>query len=78
LVTEAEPGWTVDEIRPYVEHLIACFGPQRLMWGSDWPVLELVSSYEQWHATARALVEDADAGLIFGGTARAFYRLDGS
>jgi L-fuconolactonase len=78
LLTEAGPGWTLDAIRPYVEHLIACFGPERLMWGSDWPVLDLVSSYEQWHATARALVEDADVGLIFGGTARAFYRLEGS
>ena len=47
LLTEAGPGWTLDAVRPYVEHLIACFGPQRLMWGSDWPVLGLVATYEQ-------------------------------
>ncbi len=75
LLTEAGPGWTLDAVRPYVEHLIACFGPQRLMWGSDWPVVGLVTSYEQWHATALALVEGTDAAdRIFGGTARDFYR----
>jgi L-fuconolactonase len=76
LVTEAGPAWTLDLLKPYVDHLVACFGPERLMWGSDWPVLELVSSYENWHATARALVPDPIASdLIFGGTAQAFYRL---
>ena len=75
LLTEAGPGWTLDAVRPYVEHLIACFGPKRLMWGSDWPVVGLVTSYEQWHATALALVEGTDAAdRIFGGTARDFYR----
>jgi L-fuconolactonase len=79
LLTEAGRGWTVEQVRPYVEHLLACFGPQRLMWGSDWPVIELVSSYEEWHATARALVPGTQAAdPIFGGTAQAFYRLDAS
>ena len=78
LVTEAGPNWSIDQLRPYVDHLIACFGPDRLMWGSDWPVLELVSSYERWYVAARELVAPAGAGdRIFGGTAQAFYRLDG-
>ena len=77
LATEAGPNWSIDQLRPYVDHLIACFGPDRLMWGSDWPVLELVSSYEKWYATARELVASTGAGnRIFGATARAFYRLD--
>jgi L-fuconolactonase len=76
LLTEAGRGWTTEQVTPYVEHLLAWFGPERLMWGSDWPVLELVSSYEEWHATARALVTGKPAvDLIFGGTAKAFYRL---
>ncbi len=76
LATEAGPTWNADLLRPYVDHLIACFGPDRLMWGSDWPVLELVSSYERWYATARDLVAPTGAGdRIFGGTAQAFYRL---
>jgi L-fuconolactonase len=77
LVTEAGPAWTVDQLKPYVDHLVACFGSERLMWGSDWPVLELVSSYENWHATARALVAGTGSSdRIFGGTAQAFYRLE--
>ncbi len=75
--TEAGPVWSADLLSPYVDHLIACFGPDRLMWGSDWPVLELVSSYERWYATARHLVAPTGASdRIFGGTAQAFYRLD--
>ena len=77
LATEAGPAWSADLLRPYVDHLIACFGPDRLMWGSDWPVLELVSSYERWYATARDLVAPTGASdRVFGGTAQAFYRLD--
>jgi len=76
LVTEAGPNWSIDQLRPYVDHLIACFGPDRLMWGSDWPVLELVSSYERWHATARELVTSSAGDRIFDATAQAFYRLD--
>jgi L-fucono-1,5-lactonase len=77
LATEAGLAWSADLLRPYVDHLIACFGPDRLMWGSDWPVLELVSTYERWYATARDLVAPTGASdRIFGGTAQAFYRLD--
>jgi L-fuconolactonase len=77
LATEAGPAWNPDLLRPYVDHLLACFGPDRLMWGSDWPVLELVSSYERWYAAARDLVAATGAtDRIFGGTASSFYRLD--
>ena len=38
LVTEATPGWTVADLKPYVDHVIAVFGAERVMWGSDWPV----------------------------------------
>ena len=48
LLTEAAPGAGLTEIRPYLDHLYACFGPDRLMWGSDWPVLGLRSDYETW------------------------------
>jgi L-fuconolactonase len=49
LCTEAASGWTADELRPYVGHLLACFGPERLMWGSDWPVVDLAGGYRLWH-----------------------------
>jgi L-fuconolactonase len=78
LATEASPGWTEDTLRPYVEHLLATFGPARLMWGSDWPVLELNGDYLLWHSVANTLLSslaDSEREAIFGGNAAAFYRL---
>jgi len=75
LLNEAAPGDGIEALRPYVEHLIDCFGPDRLMWGSDWPVLELVSDYRTWFDMARALVPEAMHEAVFEGTATAFYRL---
>lgn len=39
---------TLDNIRPYVEHVIESFGVERLVWGSDWPVVNLNSDLPQW------------------------------
>ena len=57
LVTEAHGDWTVDHLRPYVDHLLATFGPERLIWGSDWPVCLLASSYERWVETTELLLD---------------------
>jgi L-fuconolactonase len=76
LTTEAAPGWTVESLRPYVAALIEIWGPERLMWGSDWPVLNVADNYRDWFAIAQRLTADlSDAGrdAIFGGTAQAFY-----
>lgn len=59
------------DVAPYAEHLLSQFGPKRLIWGSDWPVLDLAGDYAGWLATARQLCGEDQA--IFGGTARAFY-----
>ncbi|TKC79922.1 amidohydrolase [Trinickia terrae] len=78
LATEAAQGWTETTLAPYVDHLVAQFGPARLMWGSDWPVLDLNGDYLLWHACANALVaelSDAERDAIFGANASAFYRL---
>ena len=78
LVTEANPGWTVDDLRPYAEHVLSVFGPERVMWGSDWPVCQLRASYDEWWAAARALTSHLDAQAerrVFGGTAEEFYGL---
>ncbi len=45
IATEANAGWTTKTLKPYAEHVITCFGDPRVMWGSDWPVLELNGSY---------------------------------
>jgi L-fuconolactonase len=78
LATEAVPGWTETTLSPYVAHLVAQFGPARLMWGSDWPVLNLNGDYLLWHACACALIgdlSDDERDAVFGGNASAFYRL---
>ena len=46
LVTEAGQGWQADDLEPYVQHIINAFGSERLMFGSDWPVVNLPSSYK--------------------------------
>ena len=73
LVTEAAPGWTAEDLRRTTDHLLDCFGPARLMWGSDWPVVTLASSYQQWLATAQDLVSAALHPAVFGATAARFY-----
>ncbi len=78
LVTEASPDWTVDDLRPYADHLLAAFGPDRLMWGSDWPVCNLAGGPARWLAAARDLTADLPPeaqARIFGRTAAAFYRI---
>lgn len=78
LVTEAENGWTADSLRRYVDHLLACFGPQRLLWGSDWPVVVLGGGYARWLEATEALLRDLDAAeraAILGGNAVRFYGL---
>ncbi len=76
--TEAGEDIGIDVIRPYAAHLLTAFGADRLMWGSDWPVVELAGSYTDWIAQAELLladVDDADRTSIFGGNALRFYRL---
>jgi L-fuconolactonase len=77
LVTEAAPGWTADSLRPYADLLIEAFGPQRLMWGSDWPVVRLAQTdYAPWLETARGLLAGLGRGDredILGGVARRVY-----
>lgn len=79
LPNEAGPAWSAATLRPYVDHLLACFGPQRVMWGSDWPVVGLAGGYARWRAATMDLlqaVDGADRAAVLGGTARRFYALD--
>lgn len=76
LATEASAGWTDEELRPYVDHLVACFGPDRLMWGSDWPVVELAGGFGRWRDTCLRLLPPDLHAAVMGETARAFYGLD--
>jgi L-fuconolactonase len=75
LATEASPGWTQKVLKPFARHVIECFGPARVMWGSDWPVLELNGSFENWHEAAQMFAQDHERNQIFGETASHFYRI---
>jgi L-fuconolactonase len=79
VVTEADrQAWSREQLRPYILHVVECFGIERVMFGSDWPVSELTHRYGEWVA----IVEWALAGSspdelrrLFRDTAIAFYRL---
>ncbi len=78
LVTEANPDWTVADLRPYVAHVFEVFGPARIMWGSDWPVCRLRCEYARWREVAEELtagLSEDERAQVFGGTAAEFYRL---
>lgn len=78
LVTEDRADWTVERLKPYVDHVLAVFGPARIMWGSDWPVLRLRAGYDAWRAAALALtrgLSEPERARILGGTAAEFYRI---
>ncbi len=81
LVTEADwSGWTVADLRPAVDRAVEAFGPDRLMFGSDWPVLDLAGDYRRWLDTAATLVPAAwgadERAAFWSGNARRTYRLD--
>ena len=78
LVTEAKPDWSVDDLRPYVSHVLEVFGAQRVIWGSDWPVVDLAGGYGAWLAASESLLAhlgQQDRNDIFGLNARRFYSL---
>ncbi len=80
MVTEADwDSWTAADLRPYVHAALDLFGPDRLMFGSDWPVCELAGRYEdvkQGLEWALGAITEGDRAAIFGGTASRFYGID--
>jgi len=78
LAGEAGEDWTVEQLKPFVDILLEAFGPDRLMWGSDWPVLNEVGTYAAWcRATEKLLqsLSEAERQKVFGDTAAQFYGL---
>ncbi len=79
MITEADwRRWTAADLKPYVQAALECFGAERCMFGSDWPVCELAGSYEQAHqALVDALgpISGDEQARVFGETAKEFYRL---
>jgi len=80
VVTEANwTSWRIEDFIPYVDKALEYFGPQRLMFGSDWPVCLLAAFYEQvleMFQTLLADLSDEDRELIFSKNASQFYRIE--
>lgn len=79
MVTEADhQHWTPDELAPYVAHMLATFGEDRVMFGSDWPVMLLATSYPHWIAVLSELtahLSDEAKQKLWGANARKAYLL---
>jgi len=79
MVTEAAwKGWQAADFRPYLDVVFDCFGPDRLMFGSDWPVCTLAAPYEQVASIVRDYIQPLSPQMqtkIFGENAVAFYGL---
>jgi len=79
MITEAQwQSWTLDDLKPYVDHVVKCFGYDRVMFGSDWPVCTLAGSYKRVKdALSQTLgsLSAEESAKVWGGTARHFYQL---
>ena len=79
LVTEANlTTWSKDDLRPFVDRALESFGPQRMMFGSDWPVSLLAASYDQVLDSFQSLLQDLneqERARIFDDNASEFYQL---
>lgn len=81
LTTEAGPHWTPADLTPYLDTLLETFGSERVMFGSDWPVLRLATTYARWWDLCEAYLSDLTPGEqrnVWRKTAQRWYRLDGS
>lgn len=81
MITEANPAkWSAEDLRPYVQHMLGLFGPDRLMFGSDWPVCLLAGSWKEVLAAFTQALGAQSMELrekILGETAQRFYKLSG-
>ena len=71
-------NWQPVELKPYLSHLIESFGPQRLMFGSDWPVMTLATDYERWVEVVRTqlpISKEGDWIRLFSSNAERVYRV---
>lgn len=80
LAEEAPENWVPEMLEPAFQHLLACFGPARIMWASNWPVINLRGGYARWASASRALLDRAalsrpDRQAIEDGNVRRIYRI---
>jgi predicted TIM-barrel fold metal-dependent hydrolase len=79
LMAYCAPGTSSYEtIEPYVDHVLKCFGPNRMVWGSDWPVVNLGKGLPEWIAVTRKILDKLspnEAEAIANGTAQKIYKV---
>ena len=78
IMAYAGPGWTLDQLRPYVEHIVDCFGWDRVVWGSDHPVVTLGGTLTDWVDTTRQIIAGAsnsEQTRLLNANAKRIYRL---
>jgi L-fuconolactonase len=79
MITEADwQNWTTADLKPYVRTALECFGPNRCMFGSDWPVCQVAGSYQQAYVAlddTLGPIAESERAAIWHGTAAHFYRL---
>ncbi|WP_353535475.1 amidohydrolase family protein [Cognatishimia sp. WU-CL00825] len=78
MVTEIGTDWTYDDVAPTADFILATFGSDRVMFGSDWPVVNLASDYATWWQTVQKLIaplSPSQKQAVLGGNAQRFYRL---
>jgi L-fuconolactonase len=78
IMTESGPDWRPADVKPYLDTMLDAFGPDRTMWGSDWPVVNRGGGYTKWLDAVEELTSAMparDRARLFGGTAAEFYRL---
>jgi L-fuconolactonase len=71
LATEAAADWRPEDLRPYVDHLMGAFGAGRLLWGSDWPVVNLAGGYDRWRAASLEWLQgcsESEREAVLGGS----------
>ncbi|MCB8881136.1 amidohydrolase [Acidisoma cellulosilytica] len=78
VVAYAGQQWTTADLRPFVEHCIACFGWDRVVWGSDWPVCTLTGDLGRWVQATHEILSgcsDSETSRLLSGNAKRIYRL---
>jgi L-fuconolactonase len=78
LASEAARGWTAVDLQPFVDAVFECFGPERVVWGSDWPVVELSGGFDTWWDATTTLLAPLTASereRVLGQNASELYQL---
>ena len=76
IVARVQEGWTAETLAPTVNHCLDCFGPDRVVFGGDWPVCTLGATYAEWAGALRQIIstrsDDEQRKLLYDNAARIY------